>query len=184
MSTLNSTNMQVTRPTTKVRHAPGGQSSINLSFAENTPAAKPVVETPKEPMVEVRYEPALRLRGHGLKGWVRGQVAVEVPAAETLCAAVEAVVLDGVSMTVGVVYAPCSAGLEAQTVEALRARGVGQVTLLQVPEVLQLPFGAKKLLDTTPLDAVIVVGQLPTEVRDLVWKQLPRGGLTRVNLTP
>jgi hypothetical protein len=34
MSTLNSTNMSVNRPTTKVRHAPGGASSISLSFDE------------------------------------------------------------------------------------------------------------------------------------------------------
>lgn len=62
MSTLNSTNMNVSRPTTKVRHAPGGSSSINLSFDEQPVAAKggfkPVFEASNEiapePVVEVR----------------------------------------------------------------------------------------------------------------------------------
>lgn len=37
--------MTVSRPTTRVRHAPGGGSSINLSFADdNKPKFKPVFE--------------------------------------------------------------------------------------------------------------------------------------------
>lgn len=47
MSTLNSTNMDTSRQSTKVRHAPGGTSSINLAFDEPpVPATPPRRQAP------------------------------------------------------------------------------------------------------------------------------------------
>lgn len=47
MSTLNSTNMDTSRQSTKVRHAPGGTTSINLAFDEpSVPATPPRKQAP------------------------------------------------------------------------------------------------------------------------------------------
>lgn len=167
MSTLNSTNMSVNRPTTKVRHAPGGASSISLSFDEQPVGAaksgfKPTFDPSPELVEPVEVETAKPAPAPE-------SVQSEAPAVAVEAAPAPEVVVAPSGVRVGLVFPSSSAvneALKARTVEVLQARGVADISVVAVADVLQLPFAAKQLVARAKagLDAVIVLAAITEEV--------------------
>lgn len=167
MSTLNSTNMSISRPTTKVRHAPGGSSSISLSFDETpvpakggfkavyddvvAPAPEPVAEKPvEEPVKAAEPEPAA--------------VVPTVPKVVVAPVATTTNVTDKVALVVAT-SSPAGESLKARTLEVLQSRGISQVTVTSVLSLLQLPFATKQLLARGGgFTSVIVIAAITEEV--------------------
>lgn len=168
MSTLNSTNMSVKRPTTKVRHAPGGASSINLSF-DDMPvgaAAKSGFKPTFEPSPELVEPVEEQTKKPEPASPAPEPVQSEAPAVAAEPVPVQEPIATGVS--IGLVYAATSTvneALKARTVEVLQSRGVEDIKVVAVADVLQLPFAAKQMVARAKgLVSVIVLAAITEEV--------------------
>eukprot|EP00952_Eustigmatos_sp_NYUAD-ZCMA_P004077 17909-Eustigmatos_ZCMA.PRE.1 len=72
----------------------------------------------------------------------------------------------GAGVSVGLVFAASSSvneALKSRTIEVLHSRGVTDISVLKVHDVLQLPFGAKHLIAKSKVQTVIVVAALTEE---------------------
>ncbi len=176
MSTMNSTNMSVKRPTTKVIHAPGGASSISI-FGEGEEVQRPAAGGKgAKPAFKASFEPSFECSAPAAvpepvvvvekapepepEVVVAAAPAVsKTPATTTEDVAVQAAQPVPATPSVAVLFSGCSpvnALLQARTLEVLGARGVTATATMA--DLLQLPCTAKQMLATGKYTAVIVAG--------------------------